>query len=272
MTPRPAPYRLAITRIAPASPAQASSAYRLFAPGVEIPVAFAACLFGDADGARAEAEGRAAAARHARAPAMVEVEWSTIDAADHAPMALIALAALTADLDALQARVKAAYPTEVTCRRGCDACCHQRVGVSRVEAARVAATIAALSPAARTALAATAARSTDACGALDADGGCQIYAGRPVVCRSHGLVHGPTTTSPGRSLPVLQRTCALNFGAAMPAAADVYDPDLWSERLFAIDAAFSDEVGVGAAPAVGRALALDEVLARLLPSLTSLSD
>ena len=282
-----AAYRLTITRIAPALPAQASSSYRLLAPGDALPVAFAACLFGDGDGRRAEREGRAAAARHARGPAEVEVTSTTVGGGQPDPgaaaaiaSALAELAALTAEVDALAARVRAAYPDQVACRRGCDACCRQPVGVSRIEAARLAAAAAARPAAARAALAATVAGATAAraagddgapCGALAADGACQLYADRPLVCRSHGLVHAlPPAAAPrpasGRSLPVLERSCTLNFGGALPAVEHAYDAEAWSQRLLAADAALAAALDLAAAPAIGRGLALADVLAALVPT------
>jgi Fe-S-cluster containining protein len=193
-----------------------------------------------------------------------EVREATGDGAS----AQAALAALTDELDALQAAVKAAYPGELTCHRGCDSCCHQLVGVSRVEAARVAAAVAALPAEARAALVETATRAAaldrPRCGALDDGGGCQIYDGRPMVCRSHGLVYATPNLSRGRSLPVLQSSCRLNFNGALAEAPLVYDFAAWSERLLAVDDAFAEEVGLGADVTVARSIALADVLASLL--------
>jgi uncharacterized protein len=283
-------YRIAITLTAPGSRVQASSSYAVFAPGDDAPIAYAACVFGDADGARAEAEGRAAVERHAarcgRAAASIAIERTAIHAKpiDAPSPAMHQLVVLTDELDALSARVKQRYPDEVTCRKGCDACCHQQVGISRVEAERVAAAIDALAPAARAALAATVRRATtgapppDVCGALDDDGGCQIYDGRPVVCRSHGLIYAyRTPTARGPSEPGYARSCALNFRTdapvpllrTKPPARDdrsyVHDSDAGSARLLAIDGAFVDELGLAAAPALDRSITLNALFLRLLP-------
>ncbi len=262
-------YRLVIVEVAPGDPAQASSSFQAFAPGAATPFAFAACLWGDAGGVRAEAEGRAAVAEHAAgASHELDVERVRRELGEgRGGDALAALRALTDELEALQAAARSAYPAEVSCKRGCDACCHQRVGVSRVEAARVAAAVAALDEAARAALFATIRRAAarpanrPRCGALDEGGGCQIYGERPVVCRSHGLVY-VLRRRPG-GLAVRQRSCSLNYGGRMPEGGEMYDTDAWGERLQAIDDAYADDIGVGAEHGAGRTIALADVLARL---------
>jgi hypothetical protein len=196
------------------------------------------------------------------------VERERREAAGDGAAAVARLAALTDDLDALAAAAHAADPAEIACRRGCDSCCHQAVGVTRVEVARLAAAVAALSDEARAALQATVARAAKRkrprCGALDDRGGCQLYGARPVVCRSHGLVYRIRRRVDGPALPV--RSCSLNYNGQMPAAAHVYDGEAWSDRLEAIDVAFAEEAGVGADLAVGRSIALAEVLAALVPA------
>lgn len=293
-------YRLDIVLTAPGVPSQATSAWALRADGDEAVCAYEARIVGDDDGARAEQAGRAAAARHAArragldlddedapvspppvevAVARTRIEARAVDAA--ASPAVRDLAALTDELDALQAAAKAAFPDDVACRRGCDACCHQQVGLSRVEAARVEAAIAALSPEARDALARTVARATgtdgdqpppDVCGALDADGGCQIYGGRPVVCRSHGLVYWRRSLAPPLTF---NRSCQLNYRATgpvpllqirRPPATDegkTYDVETWAARLHAIDAAFAAELGLDAPAGLDRSMRLNDLLARL---------
>lgn len=289
-------YRLVITVTAADAAAQATSSWAVYAPGQDVPFAYAAGVFGDADGAVAEAEGRAAAGRHARrrdedaaaeAAAEVAAEVTVerrriaarpVDAATSP--ALAALAALTDELDALQARAKAGFPDDVACQRGCAGCCHQHVGISRVEAARVEATIAGLAPEARAALAGTIARATaedrgegDVCGALDAEGGCQIYGGRPVVCRSHGLVYWRRAPA---ALLEFNRSCHLNYRGAspvpllrvrLPVVTDVsmvYEVDAWAGRLRAIDGAYAAELGVDGSPVLDRSIRLNDLLARLI--------
>lgn len=300
-------YRLAIVLIAPDVPSQATAAWTLWMDGVDFALAHEARIVGDDGGMIAERAGRAAAARHAARAAgrgrdeeagdeaeldvsalpAVEVAVTRTVLAAHAvdiasSPAQAALAALTDELDALQAAAKASFPDDVACRRGCDLCCHQQVGLSRVEAARIEATIAALAPAARAALIATVTRATgadgdepppDVCGALDASGGCQIYGGRPVVCRSHGLVYWRRSLAPPLTF---NRSCHLNYRATAPVpllqirrppATDtekVYDVETWAARLHAIDAAFAAELGLDAPPSLDRTIRINDLLVRLL--------
>jgi Fe-S-cluster containining protein len=261
-------YRLVITVVAPGPAAQESSAYQVFAPGAAAPFAGATCLWGDAGGVKAEAEGRALVAEHAGAPeAALEVVREVREPRGDGAAALAELTALTDELDGLQAAARDAYAAEVSCKRGCDSCCHQRVGVSRVEVARLAAAVAALPDDARAALAATVAHAATLdrprCGALDASGGCQLYGARPAVCRSHGLTYVTYNRTRAHSLPVRQRSCSLNYNGQMPVAPHLYDFERWSERLLAIDDAFAEQSGVGADLTVGRSIALADVLARL---------
>jgi uncharacterized protein len=264
-------YRLVITVVAPGATAQASSSWRAYAPGASGAFAFVACLWGDERGERAEAEGRAAIDRHVAATgvhAELEVVRERREAAGDGAAALARLAALTDELDALAAAAREAYPAEVSCKRGCDSCCHQVVGVSRVESARLAAAVAAMSDEARAALRATVARAAaldhPRCGALDDGGGCQLYAARPAVCRSHGLAYVTFRLTRGSSLPVLHHSCTLNYTGQMPAVAHAYDFGAWSERLLEVDEAFAEEAGVGADLAVGRSIALADVLAAIV--------
>lgn len=84
------------------------------------------------------------------------------------------------------------------CKAGCGWCCHQQVGVSAPEAIRIAVHIAELPPEQQEPMAARVrqvaertkgmttldrARARIACPFLGADGGCMIYAVRPLRCR-----------------------------------------------------------------------------------------
>ncbi|MBL8627513.1 MAG: YkgJ family cysteine cluster protein [Myxococcales bacterium] len=151
-------------------------------------------------------------------------------------------AALVAKVDAFVARVEARHAADLRCGPGCATCCHARLTVTGVEAAAIRAWLAAQPVAARAAIAAAAATAApDRCAALDADDRCRIYAVRPLVCRSHGV---PIRLRQG-SLPVVT-SCALNFAARGPAAADadcILDQELVSTTLGVIDRA------AGGAPA-----------------------
>lgn len=86
----------------------------------------------------------------------------------------------------------------VACKAGCGWCCHQQVGVTPLEAVRLAAHIRALPETPRAAITARIAeldrrtrgltttarlRTRLACAFLGADGGCMIYPVRPLRCR-----------------------------------------------------------------------------------------
>lgn len=262
-------YRLVITLVGTGPAAQASSSYCAFAPGQDVPFAFTACLWGDVGGARAEIEGREAIARHSRGAAGVDVlvVREIREVLGDGAAALAALAVLTDELGRAHAAAQAAQPGEVTCHRGCDLCCHQRVGLSRVEIARLAGAVAAMSDERRAALAATVVRAAaldrERCGALDDEGVCQVYASRPMVCRSQGLMYGSNRVEGRQFLRVLQPSCHLNYRGEPPADEDVHDLESWNERLMEIDEQFAVQSGVGADLAVGRAIPLAEVLASL---------
>lgn len=262
-------YRLVITLVGTGPAAQASSSYCAFAPGQDAPFAFAACLWGDIGGAQAEVEGREAIARHSRGAAGVEVDVAREirEVLGDGAAALAALAAITDELSAAHAAAQAAQPGEVTCHRGCDLCCHQRVSVSRVEIARLAGAIAVMSDERRAALADTVVRAAaldhERCGALADDGVCQVYASRPMVCRSQGLMYGSNLIEGRQLLRVLQPSCHLNYRGDRPADEDVHDLEWWNDRLMEIDEQFAVQTGVGADLAVGRAISLADVLASL---------
>lgn len=142
---------------------------------------------------------------------------------------------LAAKVDAFFARVAERHASDLRCAAGCDACCHQRLTVTTVEADVVAELVRSLPEAARAQLRRTAGQ-PDRCAALDDDGRCQIYAARPLVCRSHGV---PIRTRHERGLPVID-ACHLNFTAHGPGAADpdcILDQTTLSATLGLIDRA-----------------------------------
>jgi len=147
---------------------------------------------------------------------------------------------LAAKVDAFFTRVATRHPGDLVCAVGCARCCHARLTVTTVEADAIALAVRGLPAAARARLRETAARPADPaaprCAALDDGGRCQIYAARPLVCRSHGVPI--RATAPG-GLPVID-ACRLNFTARGPAAADpdcVLDQTTLSATLGMIDRA-----------------------------------
>lgn len=121
-----------------------------------------------------------------------------------------ALAELRSRVDAHFDRVAEADADAIACAVGCDQCCHVRLSVFSIEAQRIAAAlnrIAGRDPALRGRIRRQADDPSHAgkC-ALLVDGQCSVYAERPMICRSHGLMvvveDGETTE---------QTCCPLNY-------------------------------------------------------------
>ncbi|MCB9536374.1 MAG: YkgJ family cysteine cluster protein [Myxococcales bacterium] len=117
------------------------------------------------------------------------------------------LAALHAKVAAFEAVVEAGQGRFLECRRGCDGCCRTARSAWAVELDHLrtflhtlpAADLAAL----RARRDAPAVLAGERCVFLDDDGGCAVYAARPVICRTHG----PAVRTPDDALT----WCALNF-------------------------------------------------------------
>lgn len=97
-------------------------------------------------------------------------------------------AALLAEIEDVFERIAARHRARIECRAGCSDCCRCRLSVAHVEAEYFAKGLAALPPSLRERLRRQA-RDPDRemCPALGDDGNCQVYAWRPVICRSHGI-------------------------------------------------------------------------------------
>jgi hypothetical protein len=150
-------------------------------------------------------------------------------------------AGLCAKVDAFFAKACGALPGDggITCHRGCTECCHRRFSVTALEAEAISEALAALPEARRAALAERAEQGDPGvCPALDPDGGCAVYAARPLICRSHGL--------PIRFQPGVLDACPKNFVgrdlASLPGDV-VLDQTTLSTILGALDAARAGEAG-----------------------------
>ncbi len=161
-------------------------------------------------------------------------------------------------VDAFFARVEARHADQMNCQSGCYDCCDVQLSLTGVEAEAALAAWRALSDERRAAVRATWRPDATACSALDRQGRCAIYDGRPLVCRSHGV---PIRfQQPGKSLPVVE-TCFRNFPAHGPLAADpdcVLDQTTLSAMLLLVD----KEHALGAGRPPGERLPLAELLAR----------
>jgi Fe-S-cluster containining protein len=155
---------------------------------------------------------------------------------------------LTAKVDAFFARVQARHAADMKCGSGCDSCCRTRLTITGVEAEAVRAHVATMSSEARARLAEVARRPYDPsdmrCAALEDDGRCLIYDGRPLVCRSHGAPIRFWGEYDGKRLPVVD-ACPLNFTQG-PDKADadcILDQETLSAMLFAVDNEDADARG-----------------------------
>jgi hypothetical protein len=140
---------------------------------------------------------------------------------------------LAAKVDAFFTRVADRHGEDMQCGSGCSDCCHVRLTITAVEAAAIRAELATWPDDRRGALAAAAASApADRCAALDPAGRCQIYAARPMVCRSHGAPIRMTR----QSLPVVE-SCFRNFTHSEPAPDCVLDQTTLSAMVLAVDRA-----------------------------------
>lgn len=97
--------------------------------------------------------------------------------------------ALAGKVDDFFNRVYDRYRADMQCGAGCSDCCGHHLTVSLVEAESIARTLATRDAATRERLSARAAALPEGegpCPALEDDGRCGVYEGRPLVCRSHG--------------------------------------------------------------------------------------
>jgi Fe-S-cluster containining protein len=146
------------------------------------------------------------------------------------------VAKVSASTDAIGERRKG----DITCSAGCSSCCHAWLTVSTVEAEELVLALAALPTGERAAVRArgvaelareAAGESPERCALLDDDGRCQVYAGRPLVCRTQGhALRYPTGLIPAsaitRTTPNGEVTwCPLNYHAHEPNAEDVLDAE-----------------------------------------------
>ncbi len=120
---------------------------------------------------------------------------------------------LWARVDAFFARVQERHGAQMDCSAGCADCCHVELLVTGVEAQAVRRAAAGLEVVLRDRLRRRArGRTRGRCAALEDDGRCAVYAGRPLACRIHGL---PVRTTGRRGLPVVD-ACERNFRVRGP--------------------------------------------------------
>jgi uncharacterized protein len=132
-----------------------------------------------------------------------------------------ALVLLRARVDAHFEAARARTPTAIKCRSGCDECCHVRLSVFTIEAARISRVLSDMSrsdPELRQRIREQVRdpNCADRCPML-IDSCCAIYDERPMICRSHGL---PVANVDGDG-QLDTRWCHLNFRDIDPPAPSV---------------------------------------------------
>jgi len=147
-------------------------------------------------------------------------------------------------VDALGQRIETEFRAQVSCRRGCDACC-RHLSLFWVEGVALAQALDDLSESAAERIRERASRATadGPCPLLEA-GACLLYAARPIICRTHGL---PLLAGEGEARQI--DYCPENFRDidSLPAGA-VIDLDRLNTTLAAINALFVSEVFHGRPP------------------------
>ena len=132
------------------------------------------------------------------------------------------------------------------CREGCADCCRCRLSITHVEEAYLRRGLARLPLSVRLELKTRATTETEMCPALDANGCCQIYESRPLICRSHGVPlryrHRVPLIHPAR-IDVCEKNFTNLTGIATQSLPieDVLDQTSLTAELAEIDANHCDE-------------------------------
>ena len=155
--------------------------------------------------------------------------------------------AVLAKVEAFTAPLWRKFESEINCEPGCAQCCTAGLTLLPVEAAFIQASL----QEGDTQLGEEERLSDSHCLCLNAEGRCDIYQHRPLVCRTHGLplkiADDETQRRPG-SLRVLGDdtvTCSLNFDSGKrPQAVDVLDVAKVYQLLWVVNARFCADQGI----------------------------
>lgn len=118
------------------------------------------------------------------------------------------------------------YPEQINCHQGCDACCELQ-SVNALEAFSIWQSLQTT-----TAPALLSDSTHEKCIFLN-QGTCSIYAVRPLICRTHGLVISSSEFPEGVAL-----SCRSNFKTALPEKRFILDSDKLTENLMRLNLAF----------------------------------
>jgi Fe-S-cluster containining protein len=159
---------------------------------------------------------------------------------------------LIARVEAFGQAIRERYAAQLTCHAGCDHCCYQDFTVFPVEAHHLAQAIAALTPEARQRLQQRLQQADNPMAMADApqpcvllhEGHCQVYDGRPLICRIQGFpLFSTMIEHPDGS----QRDCCpLNFSTLALSEVEstaIYNLDLVNQTLAAINHLYLHETG-----------------------------
>jgi hypothetical protein len=157
------------------------------------------------------------------------------------------LAMLADTVDAGFASIHERQAAQMECRAGCSACCRARLAITSVEEAFLHRGLATLPETKRAELSArTLEEGREMCPALDADGRCDIYAFRPLICRSYGVPLRHRRAVELINPPVID-VCDLNFvdtPLKTLAPSDVLDQTELVNSLETIDRGFCADNGL----------------------------
>jgi len=154
---------------------------------------------------------------------------------------------LVARVDALTGRIAARRSGDLACGKGCTACCRVQLTLSPVEARVVRAALEGLSDTTRERIRERAGEIVEqgprdgACVMLEPDGGCAIYASRPLVCRTQGhALRYPAGSLPDEAVFATGEGgeitwCPLNYTSEPPRSEDVLQAERIDELLATIN-------------------------------------
>ena len=151
--------------------------------------------------------------------------------------ALVELAALHDEADREALALATRHAGRLQCRRGCHACCLDGLTVTRIEAERIRRAHGGL-------LARAAPHPAGGCAFLDDEGGCRIYADRPLVCRTQGLPLRVVFENEAEELEERRDVCPLNLPGGPPLDA-LPETDLWLVGRFELRLTSIDEAAGG---------------------------
>jgi Fe-S-cluster containining protein len=159
---------------------------------------------------------------------------------------------LADNTDAYFRRILAAHRSQMQCGAGCSMCCHHQLSVPVVEALVLLQALENLPAAIKSTLhQLPSTPDTEKGCALLMDDRCVAYVGRPLACRTHGLlVRQPdldrATDPTGPSAPAAIYRCPLNFVDGTYPEEALVDVDRMTAELMAVNQVVAHQFGASA--------------------------